>query len=71
MNATDSLGQFIAGVRFEAIAPELVAKLKDHLLDTLGVACAGLCLAATRDSPYDAPTRPRSGVAPARMQPGA
>ena len=42
MSATDTLGLFIAGLRSDAIAPELVAKLKDHLLDTLGVACAGL-----------------------------
>lgn len=40
--ASELLGAFVATLRLEDIEPALVAKVKDHLLDTIGVACAGL-----------------------------
>jgi 2-methylcitrate dehydratase PrpD len=41
-SATQALGHFVASLDLDAVPPSLVAKAKDHLLDTLGVACAGL-----------------------------
>ena len=41
-SASEILGGFAASLTTDAIAPALVAKVKDHLLDTIGVACAGL-----------------------------
>jgi len=42
MSASDVLGRFVATLDVSDVEPALVAKAKDHLLDTLGVACAGL-----------------------------
>ena len=42
MTASEVLGAFVAALQPDAIDPALVAKVKDHLLDTIGVACAGL-----------------------------
>jgi 2-methylcitrate dehydratase PrpD len=39
--AAQELGAFVAAVRCERLEPWLAAKAKDHLLDTIGVACAG------------------------------
>ena len=47
--ASEVLGTFIAALRTDAIDPALVAKAKDHLLDTIGVACAGLTDAQARN----------------------
>src|SRR6266478_3239916 len=41
--AAQQLGAFVAGLRVDAVEPALLDKAKDHLLDTIGVACAGLC----------------------------
>ena len=38
----ERLGRWAAGVRWEALGPDLQAKVKHHVLDTLGVMCAGL-----------------------------
>ena len=40
--AAQRLGDFAANLRIEAVEPALVAKAKDHLLDTIGVACCGI-----------------------------
>ncbi|MCC6471804.1 MAG: MmgE/PrpD family protein [Alphaproteobacteria bacterium] len=40
--ASETLGVFAASVRLDAAPDALVAKAKDHLLDTIGVACSGL-----------------------------
>jgi 2-methylcitrate dehydratase PrpD len=40
--ATETLARFGASLRFDAIPVALVEKAKDHLLDTIGVACSGL-----------------------------
>ena len=40
--ASEILGAFAASLQLDAIEPALIAKVKDHLLDTIGVACAGL-----------------------------
>lgn len=39
--AADTLAQFNAQARFEELSPELVARAKRHVLDTLGAALAG------------------------------
>jgi 2-methylcitrate dehydratase PrpD len=41
-SATDVLGAFAASLAIDGVDAVLVAKAKDHLLDTIGVACAGL-----------------------------
>lgn len=40
--AAQQLGAFVAALQTDAIDPALLDKAKDHLLDTIGVACAGL-----------------------------
>jgi 2-methylcitrate dehydratase PrpD len=40
--ASEVLGAFVAAVQLDTVEPDLVAKVKDHLLDTIGVTCAGL-----------------------------
>jgi len=40
--ASEILGAFVAALQLEDVEPALVDKVKDHLLDTIGVACAGL-----------------------------
>lgn len=40
--ASEALGAFAASLRLDAVPDALVAKAKDHLLDTIGVACSGL-----------------------------
>jgi 2-methylcitrate dehydratase PrpD len=40
--AAQHLGAFVAGLQADAVDPALFDKVKDHLLDTIGVACAGL-----------------------------
>ena len=42
MSASEGLGAFVASLQLDDIEPALIAKVKDHLLDTLGVTCAGL-----------------------------
>ena len=42
MTASEILGRFVAGLQCHEVPPFLVVKAKDHLLDTIGVACAGL-----------------------------
>jgi 2-methylcitrate dehydratase PrpD len=39
--ASEELAAFVAGLRWEDVPPSLREKAKDHLLDTIGVACAG------------------------------
>ncbi len=41
-SASGILAGFAASLRLEDIPPAIVAKAKDHLLDTIGVACAAL-----------------------------
>lgn len=41
-SAAEALGAFVAALEINAVPSALVDKAKDHLLDTLGVACAGL-----------------------------
>jgi 2-methylcitrate dehydratase PrpD len=41
-SAAEKLGAFVATLDIDAVPPALVDKAKSHLLDTLGVACAGL-----------------------------
>ena len=41
-SASEILGAFVAALQPDALDPTMVAKVKDHLLDTIGVACAGL-----------------------------
>jgi len=40
--AIQELARFAATLQVEAVPPSLVDKAKDHLLDTIGVACAGV-----------------------------
>jgi len=40
--SSELLGAFAASLQLDAIEPDLIAKVKDHLLDTIGVGCAGL-----------------------------
>ena len=42
MTASAVLGDFIAALDVDAVEQALIAKVKDHLLDTIGVICAGL-----------------------------
>jgi 2-methylcitrate dehydratase PrpD len=42
MTASEILGSFTASITLEGAPAALVAKAKDHLLDTIGVTCAGL-----------------------------
>jgi 2-methylcitrate dehydratase PrpD len=39
--AAQQLGMFVAALRADTVEPALLDKAKDHLLDTIGVACAG------------------------------
>ncbi len=41
-SASETLAAFAASLRCEDVPPALLAKAKDHLLDTIGVACAGV-----------------------------
>ncbi len=41
-SAAETLGAFVAALDIDAVPPALVDKARDHLLDTLGVACAGV-----------------------------
>lgn len=43
-----ALARFVVATRFEDLPPELVARTKRHVLDTLGCALAGAAAAATR-----------------------
>jgi 2-methylcitrate dehydratase PrpD len=40
--AAQQFGAFVAALRTDAVEPTLLDKARDHLLDTIGVACAGL-----------------------------
>ena len=40
--SSELLGAFAASLELDVIEPDLIAKVKDHLLDTIGVGCAGL-----------------------------
>ena len=42
MTAIEELARFAATLQLEALPPSLVDKAKDHLLDTIGVACVGI-----------------------------
>ena len=42
MSATETLGEFVATLRWNDVDPSLCAKVKAHVLDTLGVMCAGV-----------------------------
>ncbi len=42
MSAGDVLGDFVAGLRWSDVDPPLQRKVKAHVLDTLGVMCAGI-----------------------------
>jgi len=48
MSAADTLGAFVAGLRWSDVAAPLQAKVKAHVLDTLGVTCAGVATAEAR-----------------------
>jgi 2-methylcitrate dehydratase PrpD len=40
--AAQQFGAFVATLRADAVEPALLDKVKDHVLDTIGVACAGI-----------------------------
>ena len=40
--ASEALAQFLGALDIDRVEPALVSKAKDHLLDTIGVACAGI-----------------------------
>ncbi|MBC5810696.1 MAG: MmgE/PrpD family protein [Candidatus Eremiobacteraeota bacterium] len=42
MTAAETLGEFVAGLRWDALEPKLQEKVRAHVLDTLGVMCAGV-----------------------------
>jgi len=41
-SASEALGEFVAGLKWSDVDPSLQAKVKAHVLDTLGVMCAGV-----------------------------
>jgi 2-methylcitrate dehydratase PrpD len=48
MNAAEKLGDFVAGLRWSDVPAPLREKVKAHVLDTLGVICAGVGTAEAR-----------------------
>lgn len=50
MTAAETLAAFTATLRWEDVPAPLQAKVKDHVLDTLGVMCAGVPVATCRQA---------------------
>lgn len=50
MTAAETLAAFTAALRWEDVPAHLQAKVKDHVLDTLGVMCAGVPVATCRQA---------------------
>jgi len=42
MTASEILGSFTASITLDRVPATLIAKAKEHLIDTIGVTCAGL-----------------------------
>ena len=50
MTVSETLAAFTAALRWEDVPAPLQAKVKDHVLDTLGVMCAGVPVATCRQA---------------------